>query len=843
MSLLKTSGTQLRYRSLVAVFAATLVAVVAASGLASAQSDDARPLAAVENVRILAVGDDFVTVAWDPPSVGASQPAPTGYEIIYRLISSDPASDPSYDSTEYGYRAEADADRFTIPQLVNGSWYKIRVVPVYSNRRRLVAEERYVTVRVGDVKVVQTGGVQTGDLEVEDQLPNAPKELEVVSELFGSVSIVWEPPEDDSRAPVTGYEIWHRKVSRGAGDDSEDDLTFVGTVDSDIREFALAGLTNTQPYAVLVAAVNEHGRGLFASTLGIPNRNVMDPLNLIARYDLATLYSLGEDVWEVWVCDVQDGVLRVNLEEATRALNRHIVPYFNWLSGGMYNPRFISGGSVKADSVQTASSGIRGCRDAVTASASADSGANGALIVFDKQNSINTGSFGLSLNVLPGVTERAEKPVFPDNLRNVQVIGTTVVPLFSYCSNCTRGFGLVVNYYDSWLVAHEMGHALGFPHSFGGYREISSGLLAGSVDEYDNPMDIMSGSFEGLEDFVASETGLIVGTIAVNRYAAGWIDEDDVIVHDSGPAVHLMSPPGVKGKQLLALPVEFGAFVALGARVSAGYDSGIPAEGVEVYLVDQSPEVCGNRLDYLCSGASRRIRPVPPAPTVGGLDELLDHVYGPGEGVTTQGYRIEVISRVGDRFKVWVGRPYSGTFADDEGNTHEAGIEKLVSLGITDGCDPELRLYCPTEPITRAEMAEFLIKAVEGAAPAPAPRGAAPRFSDVTESSPRRAYIERLAELGITLGRGDGTFAPDSPVTRAHMALFFTRAFNTLTAVGDPAGVFADVPADSPQAGAIEAMYRAGVTAGCASEDGLRYCPADPVRRDQMASFLARVLN
>ncbi len=356
----------------------------------------------------------------------------------------------------------------------------------------------------------------------------------------------------------------------------------------------------------------------------------------------------------------------------------------------------------------------------------------------------------------------------------------------------------------------------------------------------------MSGSFESLEDFVASETGLVVGTIAVNRYAAGWIDEDDVIVHDSGPAVHLMSPPGVKGAQLLVLPVEFGAFVALGARVSAGYDSGIPAEGVEVYLVDQRPEVCGNKLHYLhplCSGASKRVQPVPPAPTVGGLDELLGHVYGPGEGVTTQGYRIEVISRVGNRFKVWVGRPYDGTFADDEANAHEANIEKLVSLGITDGCDPELKFYCPTEPITRAEMAEFLVKALEGAEPAPAPRGAAPRFSDVLEGSPRRAYIERLAELGITLGRGDGTFAPDAPVTRAHMALFFTRAFNTLTAVGEPAGVFADVSADSPQAGAIEAMYRAGVTEGCASEAGLRYCPADPVRRDQMASFLARALN
>ena len=43
--------------------------------------------------------------------------------------------------------------------------------------------------------------------------------------------------------------------------------------------------------------------------------------------------------------------------------------------------------------------------------------------------------------------------------------------------------------------------------------------------EYDNPMDMMSGDL-GL--------GLTTGTIAVNRYAAGWIEPDEVAVHQSG---------------------------------------------------------------------------------------------------------------------------------------------------------------------------------------------------------------------------------------------------------------------------------------------------------------------
>ena len=37
----------------------------------------------------------------------------------------------------------------------------------------------------------------------------------------------------------------------------------------------------------------------------------------------------------------------------------------------------------------------------------------------------------------------------------------------------------------------------------------------------------------------------------------------------------------------------------------------------------------------------------------------------------------------------------------------------------------------------------------------------------------------------------------------------------------------------------IEAIAAVGITLGC-NEEGTLYCPGDPVRRDQMASFIAR---
>lgn len=52
--------------------------------------------------------------------------------------------------------------------------------------------------------------------------------------------------------------------------------------------------------------------------------------------------------------------------------------------------------------------------------------------------------------------------------------------------------------------------------------------------------------------------------------------------------------------------------------------------------------------------------------------------------------------------------------------------------------------------------------------------------------------------------------------------------------------LFSDVPGTSPHHDDVSRIAGAGITGGCAP--GV-YCPADPVRRDQMASFLGRGLG
>lgn len=53
----------------------------------------------------------------------------------------------------------------------------------------------------------------------------------------------------------------------------------------------------------------------------------------------------------------------------------------------------------------------------------------------------------------------------------------------------------------------------------------------------------------------------------------------------------------------------------------------------------------------------------------------------------------------------------------NEGDTHAAGIEWLVSNGITTGCDADS--YCPNGSVTRAQMASFMYRLSGNSAVAP----------------------------------------------------------------------------------------------------------------------------
>jgi len=112
-----------------------------------------------------------------------------------------------------------------------------------------------------------------------------------------------------------------------------------------------------------------------------------------------------------------------------------------------------------------------------------------------------------------------------------------------------------------------------------------------------------------------------------------------------------------------------------------------------------------------------------------------------------------------------------GTFTDDNGSLHEPDIEAVAAAGITRGCNPpENTKYCPDDPVTRGQMAAFLVRALDLTQTGPG-------FTDTTDSV-FATDISRLAQAGITRGCNppqNTQYCPDDPVTREQMATFLRR--------------------------------------------------------------------
>jgi hypothetical protein len=114
------------------------------------------------------------------------------------------------------------------------------------------------------------------------------------------------------------------------------------------------------------------------------------------------------------------------------------------------------------------------------------------------------------------------------------------------------------------------------------------------------------------------------------------------------------------------------------------------------------------------------------------------------------------------------------TFTDTVGHWAEDWIEALKNHGVTSGC--ATGLYCPEDPVTRAQMAVFLLKAEHGASYSPP--AATGVFTDVPVGFWADKWIEQLAREGITGGCATGLYCPNDPVTRAQMAVFLAKTFS-----------------------------------------------------------------
>jgi LAS superfamily LD-carboxypeptidase LdcB len=168
----------------------------------------------------------------------------------------------------------------------------------------------------------------------------------------------------------------------------------------------------------------------------------------------------------------------------------------------------------------------------------------------------------------------------------------------------------------------------------------------------------------------------------------------------------------------------------------------------------------------------------------------------------------------------------AATFSDIEGSPFRGEIEWLASTGVTNGCGGGA--FCPLAPVTRDQMASFLVRMFGYAAQPPAD----PFVDD--NGTLHEPDINRLYVAGVTLGCGVGLYCPGLVVTREQMASFLARALGLRHGAGGDH--FVDDDGSGHEAD-LDRLYYAAITNGCGA--GLS-CGRMAVTREQMAAFLYR---
>jgi hypothetical protein len=182
---------------------------------------------------------------------------------------------------------------------------------------------------------------------------------------------------------------------------------------------------------------------------------------------------------------------------------------------------------------------------------------------------------------------------------------------------------------------------------------------------------------------------------------------------------------------------------------------------------------------------------------------------------------------------------------------HLAQVDCAVAQKIAFGRNDNR--YEPAADMRRDQMASLIARTLEaGGFDLPAP--AASQFSDVPEGSTHDDRISQLVQIGVVLGKTADIFAPTEAVRRDQMASFMVRAANyaymneagqndELRGNTSPGYVFpfVDVLPTNPHRDSIAAAN--DLLEVVQGRTANTYEPASPTRRDQMATFVIRLLD
>ena len=274
-----------------------------------------------------------------------------------------------------------------------------------------------------------------------------------------------------------------------------------------------------------------------------------------------------------------------------------------------------------------------------------------------------------------------------------------------------------------FTIVHEIGHALDWPHSYGGNTELRPPTdsvwnptddWTTQVSEYDNPMDLMSGP---------STANANIATIAI-KPVRGRLDRARGCQHSPRRRRYLrVGCSGVRAERRCwcCRSVGPGSSTPLEPAWASATTSRFPDRLWRSIASTRVPQQAGSPTPASIGEPSL----IPPEPTNESASNrhMTDHVHGVGETFQLGRYEVVVTERTASGFVVTVeggtvtvpdpppdpGPAFEGRFADDDGNTHEANIEIIAELGISLGCNPpDNDRYCPKQTVKRSQMMAFL---------------------------------------------------------------------------------------------------------------------------------------
>jgi hypothetical protein len=312
------------------------------------------------------------------------------------------------------------------------------------------------------------------------------------------------------------------------------------------------------------------------------------------------------DTFEVWVCHVPDttpdpvyvpGGLRLPLDSidvATR-LQATIPTYFDALSHGAYEPRFVAGGAVDIQAEEGHQQCIDRALDASGASADA------VYVVADAEHQGDQPG---------GWAQPGSGCACPARTsRRMVYVGAS-------------------DFHPDWgatpavdLSEHEIGHTLGLPHSLD-----EASLASGDEDHvYSSALDVMSNSAAPREVDPDRRDG--PATIAANLIALGWLPRAAIaVVPPAGADVELLPSTAASGVRVAVIALDDDRLLTVELLTPTGYDGHLSEAGVAVHLVDQSPAACGHAVGDPCTSLERHqvvLGSAPPHPDLLAADEDL----------------------------------------------------------------------------------------------------------------------------------------------------------------------------------------------------------------------------